>query len=41
MLAKIAVSAALFAMDKPYSYRVPEDLQPLAAAGKRVVVPFG
>ena len=39
MLAKIAVSAANFAIDKPYSYRLPEGmaLQP----GQRVKVPFG
>ena len=39
MIAKIAVAAATFAIDKPYSYRVPEDmhLQP----GIRVQVPFG
>ena len=39
MVAKIAVSAANFAIDKPYSYAVPEEmvLQP----GQRVVVPFG
>ena len=39
MIAKIAVSAANFAIDKPYSYRVPEGmaLQP----GLRVQLPFG
>ena len=39
MVAKIAVSAATFAIDKPYSYRIPEEmvLQP----GQRVTVPFG
>ena len=39
MIAKIAVSAANFAIDKPYSYAVPEGaaLQP----GMRVTVPFG
>ena len=39
MIAKIAVSAATFAIDRPYSYLVPEDmvLQP----GMRVQVPFG
>ena len=26
MIAKIAVSAANFAIDKPYSYRIPEDI---------------
>ena len=39
MIAKIAVSAANFAIDKPYSYAVPDtmELQP----GLRVMVPFG
>ena len=39
MIAKIAVSAANFAIDKPYSYQLPEamELQP----GQRVMVPFG
>ena len=39
MVARIAVSAATFAIDKPYSYVIPEDmaLQP----GQRVTVPFG
>ena len=39
MIAKIAVSAANFAIDKPYSYLVPEGmvLQP----GQRVQLPFG
>ena len=39
MIAKIAVSAATFAIDKPYSYAIPEEmaLQP----GQRVTVPFG
>lgn len=39
MIGKIAVSAANFAIDKPYSYAIPEtmELQP----GLRVMVPFG
>lgn len=39
MIAKIAVSAATYAIDKPYSYFVPAEmvLQP----GMRVLVPFG
>ena len=39
MVAKIAVSAANFSIDKPYSYRIPEGmkLQP----GQRVQLPFG
>ena len=39
MIAKIAVSAAPFAIDKPYSYSVPQGMMPVA--GIRVTVPFG
>lgn len=39
MVAKIAVSAAIFAIDKPYSYRIPPILQ--VQPGQRVMVPFG
>ena len=39
MVAKIAVSAANFAIDKPYSYAVPEGLT--VRPGMRVIVPFG
>ena len=39
MIAKIAVAAANFAIDKPYSYSVPKDLT--VQPGCRVSVPFG
>ena len=39
MIAKIAVSAANFAIDKPYSYRIPEGMEVLP--GQRVQLPFG
>jgi len=39
MIAKIAVSAATFAIDKPYSYTVPETMTLIP--GARVMVPFG
>ena len=39
MIAKIAVSAANFAIDKPYSYYIPQEMS--LAPGMRVVVPFG
>ena len=39
MIAKIAVSAANFAIDKPYSYRIPEGMA--ALPGQRVMLPFG
>ncbi len=38
-IGKIAVSAANFAIDKPYSYQVPQDMPLLP--GHRVAVPFG
>jgi len=39
MIAKIAVSAANFAIDKPYSYFIPQEMK--LAPGMRVMVPFG
>ena len=39
MIAKLAVSAANFAIDKPYSYRIPESM--VLKPGQRVIVPFG
>ena len=39
MIGKIAVSAANFAIDKPYSYRIPENMTLLP--GQRVQLPFG
>ena len=39
MIAKIAVSAANFAIDKPYSYRFPEGM--VLHPGQRVQIPFG
>ncbi len=39
MIGKIAVSAANFAIDKPYSYRIPGGMT--LAPGQRVQLPFG
>ena len=39
MIAKIAVSAATFAIDKPWSYRIPEGMT--LVPGQRVMLPFG
>ena len=39
MIAKIAVSAATFAIDKPWSYKIPEGM--VLAPGQRVILPFG
>ena len=40
MIAKIAVSAAPYWIDKPYDYLIPERLQDAARPGMRVMVPF-
>lgn len=40
-VAKIAVSAATYSIDKPYDYLVPEPLVPSVSVGSRVSVPFG
>ena len=39
MIAKIAVSAATYAIDKPYSYKIPEGMT--LQSGQRVQLPFG
>ena len=39
MIVQVAVSAATFAIDKPYSYRVPEGMP--VQPGQRVQLPFG
>lgn len=39
MIASIAVSAAVYAIDKPYSYKIPDGMTLLP--GMRVIVPFG
>ena len=39
MIAKIAVAAAIYAIDKPYDYRIPEGMT--LWPGQRVRVPFG
>lgn len=39
MIGKIAVSAASFSLDKPYSYRIPADME--LKPGHRVQLPFG
>lgn len=39
-VAKIAVSAATYWIDRPYDYRIPEELAKLAKPGMRVYVPF-
>lgn len=41
MVAKVAVSKAIYAIDKPYDYLIPKELQSTLQPGMRVVVPFG
>ena len=40
MVAKIAVSAATYWIDKPYDYLVPEEMRDRIDLGMRVYVPF-
>lgn len=40
-IAKIAVAAATYAIDRPYSYLVPPELSGSIQAGMRAAVPFG
>ena len=40
-VAKVALSAATFAIDRPYDYLVPAELSEDLKAGIRVIVPFG
>lgn len=40
-IAKIAVAAAVYAIDKPYDYLIPQPLVENCRPGVRVVVPFG
>ena len=40
-IAKVAVAAAPYSIDKPYDYLIPAPLAELAVVGVRVVVPFG
>ena len=40
-MVKVAVSAAPYSIDKPYSYLVPDALAAAAVLGVRVMVPFG
>ena len=40
-VAKVAVSKAIYAIDKPYDYLVPWELKQTLQTGMRVIVPFG
>ena len=39
--ARVAVAKAVYAIDKPYDYRVPQELEDRLRPGMRVLVPFG
>ena len=41
MTAKVAVAKAIYAIDRPYDYRVPCELEERLQPGMRVLVPFG
>lgn len=41
IIAKIAVSAATYWIDKPFDYIIPKSLEQLVSVGSRVIVPFG
>ena len=40
-IAKLAVAAAPYAIDRPYDYLVPEQLEGTLRPGMRAAVPFG
>ena len=40
-VARIAVSDAVFSMDRPYDYLIPDTLEDRVQPGVRVHVPFG
>ena len=41
MVAKVAVAKAVYAIDKPYDYLIPPELEASLQPGVRVLVPFG
>ena len=41
MVAKVALAAATYGIDRPYSYLIPAELKDRLAPGMRVMVPFG
>ena len=41
ILCHVAVSSATYAIDKPYTYLIPESLSDRAKPGMRIIVPFG
>ena len=41
LVAKVASCQAIYAIDKPYDYLVPKELEETLRPGMRVLVPFG
>ena len=41
LVAKVAIAKAIYAIDKPYDYLVPKELEETLCPGMRVLVPFG
>ena len=41
MVAKVALAAATYAIDRPYSYSIPAELEDRLVPGMRVMIPFG
>lgn len=41
LIARVAVSAAIYSIDRPYDYSVPQEMTALVRPGQRVIVPFG
>ena len=41
LVAQVALSSAIYSIDKPYSYIVPDEMRDDIDIGSRVVVPFG
>lgn len=41
VVARVAVASAVYSIDRPFDYLVPDELAGLAKPGMRVVVPFG
>lgn len=41
IIAKVAVAKAIYSIDQPFDYLIPEELTPSLQVGMRVLVPFG
>lgn len=41
MSARVAVSKAIYSIDRPYDYLIPRELEDKLQPGMRVIIPFG